>query len=94
MKGTEVTFKNIPTANGLVTITIKDCLIANNGSPNSNRPQILIHIPKKDNRNVDGGFVEYCGHDYHVIGTTAPQMDNNTPPRWDRYAIAERIRFL
>ena len=94
MIGMSVTFKNRPTEHGFETFTIDDCLIANNGSPNASRPQILIHIPQTDHRAVDGAFVTYAGHDYHVIGTTAPQMGSNTPTRWDRYAIAERIRAL
>lgn len=94
MIGATVTFKNRPTATGLDTITIKDCLIANNGSPNATRPQILIHLPKNDTHVVDGAFVSYEGHDWHVIGTTVPQMDGNTPTRWNRYAIAERIIAL
>ena len=94
MIGTSITFKNHPTAEGLETFNIDDCLIANNGSPNTQRPQILIHLPKTDNHDVDGSFVNYEGHDYFVIGTTVAQMDSNTPTRWDRYAIAERIIAL
>ena len=94
MIGTNVTFKNRPTATGLETITISDCLIANNGSPNADRPQILIHLPKTDSHEVDGSFVDYEGFEWHVIGTTVPQMDGNTPTRWNRYAIAERIIAL
>lgn len=94
MKSISVTFKNRPTSTGLETFVINDCMIANNGTPNSTRPQILIHLPKADSHVVDGAFVEYDGHDYHVIGTTAVQMDDNTPTRWNRYAIAERIIAL
>lgn len=94
MIGISVTFKNRPTEAGFETFTINDCLIANNGSPNASRPQILIHIPKTETRPVDGAFVAYEGHDYHVVDTTAPQMDGNTPTKWNRYAIAERIRAL
>lgn len=94
MISASVTFKNHPTVEGLETFTIDGCLIANNGSPNASRPQILIHIPKSDSRAVDGSFVTYEGYDYHVTGTTAPQMDPNTPTRWNRYAIAERIIAL
>lgn len=94
MIGTTVLFKNRPTPEGLETFIIEDCLIANNGSPNASRPQILIHIPKTSNREVDGSFVNYEGHDWHVIGTTVAQMDGNTPTRWNRYAIAERIIAL
>ena len=94
MIGTSVTFKNHPTTSGLESFTIEDCLIANNGTPNSTRPQILIHLPKTDSHDVDGSFVSYEGFDWHVIGTTVAQMDANTPTRWDRYAIAERIIAL
>ena len=90
-----VTFKNRPTEDGGVeTFTVAGCMVANNGSPTSARPQILIHLPKKDSHEVDGSFVEYDGHTWHVIGTTARQMDGNTPSAWNRYAIAERIRML
>ena len=89
-----MTFKNHPTANGFETFTIDDCLIANNGSPNASRPQILIHLPKTDEHVVDGSFVEYEGYQWFVVGTTVPQMDGNTPTRWNRYAIAERIIAL
>ena len=94
MIGVSVTFKNHPTTEGLETFTIDDCLIANNGSPNVNRPQILIHIPKTDNHDVNNSFVSYEGYEWHVIGTTVAQMDGNTPTRWNRYAIAERIIAL
>lgn len=94
MIGTKVIFKNKPTATGLETFTIDDCLIGNNGSPNTSRPQILIHLPKTDNHDVDGAFVTYEGYDWFVIGTTVQQMDGNTPTRWNRYAIAERIIAL
>jgi hypothetical protein len=94
MIGKTVTFKNHPTANGLETFSIDDCLIANNGTPNTIRPQILIHLPNTTNKEVDGSFVSYDGYDWHVIGTTAAQMDSNTPTRWNRYAIAERIKAL
>ena len=95
MIGADVTFKNIPRNHGIFeTIKIKDCLIANNGSPNADRPQILIHLPKTDSTDVDSGWVEYDGYDWHVTGVTVKQMDGNTPTRWNRYAIAERIRKL
>ena len=94
MIGASVTFKNHPTTQGFETFTIDDCLIANNNSPNASRPQILIHIPKTDNHAVNGAFVSYEGHDWHIVGTTVAQMDGNTPTRWNRYAIAERIRAL
>lgn len=94
MIGTNITFKNHPTTSGLETFTIDDCLVANNTGPNAPRPQILIHLPKTDTREVTGAFVNYGGHEWHVIGTTVPQMDGNTPTRWNRYAIAERIIAL
>ena len=94
MIGISVKFKNIPTVYGLRTVTIEGCLIANNGSPNALRPQILIHLPKIDHHDVTGGFVNYAGYDWHIVGTTVAQMDGNTPARWDRYAVAERIIAL
>lgn len=95
MISTTITFKNHPTTTGnLETFTIHGCMVANNGTPNLPRPQILIHLPKTDTHDVDGAFVNYDGHDYHIIGTTAPQMDGNTPTNWNRYAIAERIIAL
>jgi hypothetical protein len=94
MTGISVTFKNIPRETGFETVTVADCLVANNGSPQASRPQILIHLPKADETDVVGGWVEYEGHDYYVAGVTVPQMDRNTPTRWNRYAIAERIRAL
>ena len=94
MIGTTITFKNHPTTDGLETFAIEDCLIANNGSPNASRPQILIHIPKASEKDVDGAFVSYEGYEWHVVGTTVAQMDGNTPTRWNRYAIAERITSL
>ena len=94
MIGTSITFKNHPTVNGLETFTIDDCLVANNGSPNASRPQILIHIPKADDHDVNNSFVSYEGYEWHVVGTTVAQMDGNTPTRWNRYAIAERIIAL
>lgn len=95
MIGTSITFKNHPTpTGGLETFTIDDCMVANNGSPNAMRPQILIHLPKVDTHEVEGSFVSYDGEDWHIIGRTVPQMDGNTPTRWNRYAIAERIRIL
>ena len=94
MIGISVTFKNHPTVDGLETFIIDDCLVANNGSPNASRPQILIHIPKTDDHDVNNSFVSYEGCEWHVIGTTVAQMDGNTPTRWNRYAIAERIIAL
>lgn len=94
MIGLTLQFKNRPTEVGLETFTIEDCLVANNSTPNAPRPQILIHIPKSCERAVDGAFVSYEGYEWHVIGTTVAQMDGNTPTRWNRYAIAERIIAL
>lgn len=94
MIGTTITFKNHPTPNGLKTFAIEDCLVANNGSPNAPRPQILIHLPKTDSHDVNGSFVDYEGYEWHIVGTTVAQMDGNTPTRWNRYAIAERIIAL
>lgn len=94
MIGISVTFKNHPTSTGFESFTIDDCLVANNGTPNAPRPQILIHLPKTDEHTVDGSFVDYEGYSWHVIGTTVAQMDGNTPTRWNRYAIAERIIAL
>lgn len=94
MIGLTITFKNHPTANGFETFSVDDCLVANNGTPNLDRPQILIHLPKTDNHDVNNSFVNYEGYDWHIIGTTVQQMDGNTPTRWNRYAIAERIKAL
>lgn len=95
MIGTTVTFKNVPQSNGsLANITINECLVSNTGTPQATRPQIMIHLPKADSSVVDGGFVDYEGESYHVVGTTAKQMDANTPTKWNRYAIAERIKAL
>lgn len=94
MRTTKITFKNRPTDGGFETVEVEDCLVANNGSPNVRRPQILIHLPKTFKGEVDGSFVEYEGEEYHVVGTTAADMDDNTPTKWNRYAIAERIIAL
>lgn len=92
MKTTDVTFKNRPNGDGTLTaeLVIKGCLIANNGSPTSDRPQILIHLPKTSDEDVSDAWVDYEGHSYHVVGTSVPQMDSNTPTPWNRYVIAER----
>lgn len=95
MRVMDVIFRNIPRENGTFqNVTISDCLIANNGTPNASRPQILIHLPKTSQDDVDGGWVLYEGFEWHVVGVTIKQMDGNTPTRWNRYAIAERIRKL
>lgn len=92
MKTLDINFKNRPNPDGTITPSIlaKGCLVANNGSPTMDRPQILIHLPKTFIDPVGGAWVDYDGHSYHVIGVAAPQMDSNTPTNWNRYAIAER----
>jgi len=94
MRTRSITFKNIPTANGFQTITIEGCTIGNYGSPNTNRPKVIINLPKTDSHDVDGSFVNWDGYDYHVVGTSAVNMSENTPTPWNRYAIAERIIAL
>ena len=95
MQGTTIDFVNKPNADGTITpkISVDDCLIAQNGSPTTRRPEILIHLPKKFKGEVEGAWVNLEGHSYHVIGTTikAESMEKNKPTRWDRYCIAERI---
>ena len=88
----DVNFKNRPNDDGTLTpsIVVKGCLVANNGSPTMDRPQILIHLPKTFTGEVVGAWVDYNGHSYHVVGTSVEQMDSNTPTSWNRYAIAER----
>lgn len=92
LKGIDIEFKNRPNEDAtLSTFTIKDCLISQNGSPTTSRPQILIHLPKLCKKSIEGSWVEYEGSFYHVIGSTVPGMAMNTPTRWDRYCIAEKI---
>ena len=92
MTGQTVYFKNRPNDNGtLSNITIEDCLVAQSGGPTAIRPQVTVHLPKKNTDNVDGAWFEYDGGTYHVIGQTAKSMDSNTPTRWNRYVIAEKI---
>ena len=92
MKGITVKFKNKPLENGtLSTFEIEDCLVAQNGSPAAVRPQITIHLPKDDTHDVEGAWVEYEGQMFHVVGSTVPSIKENTPTRWNRYAIAEKI---
>ena len=96
MKTTNIAFKNYfdETTQKFENIEISGCLVANNGSPNASRPQIVIHLPKNDSHDVDGSFVDYDGKEYHIIGTTAKQMDENTPTPWNRYCIGETIKAL
>ena len=92
MIGTTVKFKNRPNDDGtLSNITIEDCLIAPSGGPATPRPQVTVHLPKKNDDNVEGAWFEYDGSTYHVIGQTAKTMAENTPTRWNRYIIAEKI---
>lgn len=92
MIGQEIYFKNKPNDDGtLSNIKIRDCLISQNGSPAALRPQVTVHLPKKDTSNVEHAWFEYDGSTYHVIGQTAKSMDDNTPTRWNRYIIAEKI---
>nr|DAJ28356.1 MAG TPA: hypothetical protein [Caudoviricetes sp.] len=51
----------------------------------------MVHIPKTSSETVDGAWFDYKGHSYHVVGTTVPLIKENTPSRWDRYCIAQRI---
>lgn len=94
MRTMPVTFKNVPCRGRFKTITIDGCLIYPNGSATATRPQIAIHLPKNNESNVEGGFVDYGGQQYHVIAVTPKKMADNTPTQWDRYAVAERIRML
>lgn len=93
MKGITLTFKNRPNETGdmLTDHTIDDCLVAQNGSPTTTRPQIIIHLPKTDTTNVENAWVTYEGNTYHVIGSTVPGIAENVPTRWNRYVIAEKI---
>jgi hypothetical protein len=96
MIGIDIEFKNRPNDDGsFETFTVKDCLIAQNGGPAVHRsPQIIVHLPKTAPEvRVDGAFLDYDGFTYHVLprGTTAPSIEPNTPTRWNRYCIAERI---
>lgn len=93
MKGIEINFMNRPNSDGTITksIVIADCLIAQSGSPTIRKPQVTVHLPKASQERVDGAWFSYDGNMYHVIGTTAKSMDDNTPTRWNRYAIAERV---
>lgn len=95
MRTITVEFRNKPNDNGTVTdiISVEGCLIAQNGTPTATRPEILIHLPRAFKGDVDGAFVNFEDHSYHVIGTTiqAEAMNPNVPTPWNRYVIAERI---
>lgn len=95
MKTTTVNFVNRPNPDGTVLklLSVPGCLIAQNGSPTGSRPEILVHLPKTFKGTVDGSWINYEDHSYHVIGTTikAEEMAGNKPTPWDRYCIAERI---
>lgn len=92
MKGIEINFKNRPNEDGTVSnLTIQNCLIAQNGTPTTNRPQVLVHLPKNDENTVAGAWFDYEGSTYHVIGTSVPGIAVNVPTEWNRYCIAEKI---
>ena len=80
MKSIPVTFKNKPMPDGtVVTFTMKGCLVANTGSPTAAKPTIQIHLPKTDNRDINGAFVEYAGHDSrrrHDCGANGSEHPN------------------
>lgn len=97
MTGMDIKFMNRPNDDGTVsTFTIEDCLIAPNGAPTVTRPQVTVHLPKSSEESVRGAWFEYDGDTFHVVGptqhgTTPQLMKPNTPTRWNRYCIAERI---
>lgn len=92
MTGVEVQFKNKPNDDGTLSDhIIADCLIAQNGSPTGTRPQIIVHIPKSDETDVQDSWINYRGGSYHVIGATVPGIQQNIPTRWNRYVVAEKI---
>ena len=92
MIGVDIEFRNRPNSDGTVsTFTVTDCLIAPNGSPTSTRKQIIIHLPKSSDERVDGAWVGHDGDMYHIIGMTPKGIIENTPSRWNRYCIAEKI---
>lgn len=93
LNGVEVEFRNIPRVGSLETIKVADCLIANSGSP-AGAPEITVHLPKTFSGDVNGGWVNYEGNEYHVVGVTVKGIDANTPSRWNRYAIARANKFL
>ena len=92
MKGINIDFKNRPNEDGTVSsFTVKDCLVAQSGSPTVNRPQLTVHLPKTDSTDVTDAWFDYDGGTYHVVGTAAKSIADNTPTRWDRYTIAEKM---
>lgn len=97
MLGETVVFKNVIDGKGTPhNVTVDNCLVSPTGTVTAPRPQIMIHLPKEFTGSVAGGFVEYCSGTYHCInktslGSTAPLMPKNTPTKWNRYVIAERL---
>ena len=97
MQGEKVVFKNAIDDKGTPhNVTVDNCLIGPTRTATAPRPQIMIHPPKEFTESVAGGFVEYCDDTYHCInktslGSTAPLMPKNTPTKWNRYVIAERL---
>ncbi len=92
LTGIDIEFKNRPNDDGtLSNFIIKDCLVAPNGSPTVKRPQVRVHLPINDKTRVNGAWLEYDGFTYHVVGEPIPMIDENTPGRWNRYCVAERI---
>lgn len=92
MIGIDIEFKNRPNEDGtLSSFTIKDCLVSQTSTPTAVKPEVMVHIPKTSRETVDGAWFDYKGHSYHVVGTTVPLIKENTPSRWDRYCIAQRI---
>lgn len=93
MIGVDLTFKNHPKPDGTFeTFEVKDCLVGQYGSPQSSKAMIQIHLPKTFDKEVNHSWVEYQGTDWYVKGTTIRQIKENTPGRWDRYAIAEAVK--
>ena len=92
---TTIDFINRPNPDGTITpkVTVPGCLFAQNGGPTGTRPEIIVHLPKSFDGEVDGAWINLENHSYHVIGTTikATPMDANKPTPWNRYCIAERI---
>ena len=93
IKGTTIDFLNRVNPDGTTTekISVPGCTIAPHGDPTTGRPRIAIHLPKSFTEDVNGSWVNYDDNYYHVIGTTAPNMAENTPTPWNRYAVAEKI---